>query len=75
MEVCRDFFEKRPATSNSVGTERGQDSWKNLGSIPGDSIRDLFIPWLEVTNNHLKGALNHPKKVTKNCQVCGVFVF
>ncbi len=37
--------------------------------VPGDSIRDLFIPQLEVTNSHLKGSLNHPKKVTKNCHV------
>ena len=28
---------------------------------------DLFIPcWRSL--NHLKGSLNHPKKVTKNCQ-------
>ena len=38
--------------------------------VPGDSIRDLFIPYLEVTSNHLKGSrFHHPKKVTKNCQV------
>ena len=30
---------------------------------------DLFIPcWRPL--NHLKGSLNHLKKVTKNCQVC-----
>ena len=33
--------------------------------MQGDSIRDLFIPWLEVTNNHFKGSpFAHPKKVT-----------
>ena len=33
--------------------------------IPGDSSRDLFIPQLQVTNNHLKGHFfHHPKKVT-----------
>ena len=36
-------------------------------------------PWpfhprsLEVTNNHWKGSPNHPKKVTKNCQVIIVY--
>ena len=43
---------------------------KNSGlGLPGDSIRDLFIPDRWRSLNHLKGSLNHPKKVTKNCQV------
>ena len=40
--------------------------------MPGDSIRDLFIPDRWRSLNHLKRPLNHPKKVTKNCQV-GIF--
>ena len=35
--------------------------------IPGDSIREIFIPQLEITYP-LKGSLNNPKRVTKNCQ-------
>ena len=45
---------------------------KNLKQkVPGDSIRDLFISWLEVTNNHWKGHLNSPsqKGHQQNCQV------
>ena len=33
-------------------------------NVPGDSSRDLFIPYLEVTNSPLKGSLNHAKRVT-----------
>ena len=33
-------------------------------SLPGDSIRDLFIPDRWRSLNHLEGSLNHPKKVT-----------
>ena len=38
-------------------------------SLPGDSSRDLFIPYLEVTNNRwfrVTFSLTIPKKVTKN---------
>ena len=34
---------------------------------PGDSIRDLLIPYLDVTYP-IRLSPNHPKKVTKNCQ-------
>ncbi len=38
--------------------------------ISGDSIRALFIPYLEVTNKLWRGhAFTIPKKVTKNCEV------
>ena len=30
--------------------------------IPGDPSRDLVIPYLEVTNNHLKGRLTIPQR-------------
>ena len=30
--------------------------------IPGDSSRDLFIPYLEVTIHHLKGHVFTPKR-------------
>ena len=36
--------------------------------IPGDSIRDLFIPYLEVANSLWKDHLTILKKVTKNRQ-------
>ena len=32
----------------------------------------LSLSWRSL--NHLKGSLNHPKKVTKNCQVTVVFI-
>ena len=38
-------------------------------SLPGDSSRDFFIPYLEVTTNHwfrVTFSLTIPKKVTKN---------
>ena len=38
--------------------------------LPGDSSRDLCIPYSH--QQPLKGSLNRPKKGTKNCQV---FVF
>ena len=40
-------------------------------SIPGDSIRDLFIPkrWRSPTTFEFGSRFNHPKKVTKNWQV------
>ena len=41
---------------------------------PGDSSRDLFIPQHWRSLNHLKGSLNHPKKVTKNCQEWYFFI-
>ena len=42
------------------------ESQKNpqIHPLPGDSSRDLLILQLKVTNNPLKGSLNHPKKVT-----------
>ena len=73
-----------PATvpSKLTANDRRIQVGKRLGAIPGhrcigqsvavlnDSSRDQTYPFcLEVTNNHLKGSLNHPKKVTKNCQV------
>ena len=41
-------------------------------NIPGDSSRGLFhLRSLEVTIRHWKGScFHHPKKITKNCQVC-----
>ena len=42
---------------------------------PGDSSRDLLIPKRWRSLKLLKGLLNHPKKVTKNCQDCCFFLF
>ena len=39
-----------------------------LNSSPGDSIRDHFIPLVGGHQQPLKGSLNHPKQVTKNCR-------
>ena len=43
-------------------------NWKK--TTPRQVIQsDMFIPWLELKPwKILKGSLNHPKKVTKNCQ-------
>ncbi len=48
---------------------------KQKRSKPGDSSRDLFIPkrWRSLSLS--KWSLNHPKKVTKNCQGRLIFLF
>ena len=46
--------------------------FKSLKNIVPVVQSELFIPQLEVTCP-LKRSLNHPKKVTKNCQGCTIF--
>ena len=55
-----------------VNQEKKHDSnnWGCMrGDVPGDSIRDLFIPDRWRSLNHFKGSLNHRKKGTLNHQV------
>ena len=53
---------------NRPVAQDGRPSWKHH-SIPGDSSRDLFIFYLEVTIHLWRSHLTIPKKITKNCQV------
>ena len=54
-----------------MGRKNSHKVWKN-----GWTSTRWFKPWpfyprsLKVTNNFSKRSLNHPKKGTKNCQVC-----
>ena len=54
-----------------ISLSAGGIHWsKFCWNLPGDSIRDLFIPWL-VNTWPLKESLNHPTKVTSRMVLGG----
>ncbi len=51
---------------------------KGIAHIPDDSICDLLIPFDHLVGGHLtfeRVTFHHPKKGTKNCQVCFFSMF
>ena len=67
---CRQGIQLRMNLALTKKKKHDSNNWGCMrGDVPGDSIRDLFIPDRWRSLNHFKGSLNHRKKGTLNHQV------